>query len=1081
MTAFGPYAGATQVDLARLGQGGLYLITGDTGAGKTTIFDAIVFALYGEASGENREAAMLRSQYADPAAKTSVELTFAYGGRTYTVQRTPKYERPARRGGGTTVQQAEASLICPDGRVVTQVRAVNQAIQALLGLTREQFGQVAMIAQGDFLKLLLAETKERQAIFRELFHTGRYQRLQDRLKEEAMGLQKRCAAARAGLEQYAAGLQPPEGAALPEGLLAEQLEAAQGWLREDAAREAALREALAETGRQLEDAAVQVRAAREQAQQRERLDRLRREAAAQSQAQAVRAARRDEARRQLAQGGELEREAAALTAVLPRYGQLEELAAQETGWIQQETELEGQRDRLLEERAALEADQAARDEERAALADAGSAQGPLMEAQAQTEARRDNLAALAEGLAGWEAAGREAADAEAQLAQAQAEAETLRNRREAAAAAVQACRETIAALAELPAEEQRLRNRQEAAQRRRQELTQLETALADDGSRQAALRAAQGAYGTAAAEADRLAGRYQALYRAFLDEQAGILAARLEPGRPCPVCGATDHPAPARAGETAPTEAQLKAAKEKSDRAAAEAARASAEAARCRGEAEAGRARLLPELARLLELETVEDAPEQLTAALTAAEAQLAEVAARLAEVQTRLEDRSAAQRQLADWEAREAALARETTEQAQKLTEAQRASAAAGGRVRLETERLTALAARYLEGCPVAQLPERLEAARAETARRLEDLRAQLAREEARVARRAQLDREATDLRGRLEGAASQLTALREQLAALAGQRGETRRQREQLASSLPYPNRAEAEARRQVLADQAAALRQAAEEAEAAWQEGGRQLAQTTAAAEELAGQLAGAEPVEEAAAQARREALAARQAREQEALTAVHARWAANERAVAQMAAGARDLDGLEARRQWVESLSDTVNGQLRGQDRVALEAYVQAAYFDRILRRANLRLMPMTGGQFELKRRRTAADRRSQSGLELDVVDHYNGSERSVRTLSGGESFQASLSLALGLADEIQSAAGGIQLDTLFVDEGFGSLDEEALQQAVKTLQGLADGRRLVGIISHVAELKERIDRQVVVTKARTGGSRVEIVV
>ena len=152
-----------------------------------------------------------------------------------------------------------------------------------------------------------------------------------------------------------------------------------------------------------------------------------------------------------------------------------------------------------------------------------------------------------------------------------------------------------------------------------------------------------------------------------------------------------------------------------------------------------------------------------------------------------------------------------------------------------------------------------------------------------------------------------------------------------------------------------------------------------------------------------------------------------------------------------------------------------------FFDEILRRANLRLLVMTDNQYELLRRREADNNRSRSGLELDVVDHYNGSRRSVRSLSGGESFKASLSLALGLSDVIQSSAGGIRLDTMFVDEGFGSLDEESLRQAIRALSALTEGDRLVGIISHVAELKERIDKQIVVTKDRTGGSRVELVV
>ena len=159
---------------------------------------------------------------------------------------------------------------------------------------------------------------------------------------------------------------------------------------------------------------------------------------------------------------------------------------------------------------------------------------------------------------------------------------------------------------------------------------------------------------------------------------------------------------------------------------------------------------------------------------------------------------------------------------------------------------------------------------------------------------------------------------------------------------------------------------------------------------------------------------------------------------------------------------------------------METYIQMTFFDRIIARANTRFMVMSGGQYELKRRREAENKQSQSGLDLNVIDHYNGTERSVKTLSGGESFKASLSLALGLSDEIQASSGGVRLDTMFVDEGFGSLDEESLDQAMKALSGLAEGDRLVGIISHVAELKNRIDKQIVVTKEQSGGSRAVIV-
>ena len=177
--------------------------------------------------------------------------------------------------------------------------------------------------------------------------------------------------------------------------------------------------------------------------------------------------------------------------------------------------------------------------------------------------------------------------------------------------------------------------------------------------------------------------------------------------------------------------------------------------------------------------------------------------------------------------------------------------------------------------------------------------------------------------------------------------------------------------------------------------------------------------------------------------------------------------------------MKTLSATVNGALGGKEKVMLETYVQMTYFERIIRRANVRFMIMSGGQYELKRRTEGENNRSQSGLELNVIDHYNGTERSVRTLSGGESFMAALALALGLSDEVQSEAGGIRLDTRAISECFGSLDEDALRQAMGALLKLTEGNRLVGVISHVSGLKEQIGCQIAVTKGRSGGSRAEI--
>ena len=208
------------------------------------------------------------------------------------------------------------------------------------------------------------------------------------------------------------------------------------------------------------------------------------------------------------------------------------------------------------------------------------------------------------------------------------------------------------------------------------------------------------------------------------------------------------------------------------------------------------------------------------------------------------------------------------------------------------------------------------------------------------------------------------------------------------------------------------------------------------------------------------------------------AVHARISSNQNALDGISRKAAEMEKLDNKYAWMKALSDTANGTVYGKDKMMLETYIQATYFERILARANIRLQKMSGGQYDLKRRVEADNKKSQSGLELDIIDHINATERSVNTLSGGEAFLASLALALGLSDEVQMSTG-IRLDTLFVDEGFGSLDSDALGKAYSTLAGLTEGNRLVGIISHVAELKEKIDKQIVVKKEKTGESRAEI--
>lgn len=904
MSAFGPYAGQTTVDFSALGTTGLYLITGDTGAGKTTIFDAITYALYGEASGESRESSMLRSKYAAAETPTFVELTFTNGGRTYTVRRNPEYTRPKTRGTGTTVQKADAELTMPDGRVITKARDVTAAVTDIVGVDREQFARIAMIAQGEFRKLLLAQTDERKAIFRQIFHTERYQALQNRLKEEAAALDRQCGELEVGLRQAAGSIRCDAPETLPDALDTDALLAALDTLLH--ADEAALTQAQAERG--------QTEAQREQV------------LADLGRAEALETARR-------------------------------ELREAEAAWTQ--------------------ADKDARD--------AQTALDTATASQPEIQSRRQSILRLEDALRRYEQldAQRALADAERKrLAQKRSDLDAARARTDAAAQALETARAKLAEQPKLAVAAAQAKHAQDAAAQRCTQLAALETQQKQCAALETALNDAQAAYLKADADAQAALAHYSAQNRAYLDAQAGILARTLVPGQPCPVCGATEHPCPAATPEQTPDAAALKRALSDSDRAQKAAAERSAQAAGLRGQLAAVREALKTACAALtppLDPDTLADTLPALRAA-----------AARDAE-----------------------ALAAEHTAQQQALT-----------------------ALQALE----AGLP----------------------------AQDAALRQQQADMQGRAQ-----------EISALAARCAELDAEAERRAQELPHENRAAAQRALDETRTQCEALQQALDTARARSGAAQAALAGLSGKRDALRAQLQTAPPADIAALRAQRDDLTARAEQLQQQINTCAARLEQNRAARTAIDTQRQQHAAVRARWQWVHALAATANGAVPGKEKIMLETYIQTAYFDRILGRANTRLLIMSGGQYELRRCARAGDNRSQTGLELEVIDHYNGTARSVKTLSGGETFAASLSLALGLSDEVQATAGGVQLEAMFVDEGFGSLDSEALQQALAALVGVSGGSRIVGIISHVAELKDRIDRQIIVTKDRSGGSRVQV--
>ena len=913
MSAFGPYAEKTVLELDKLGTGGLYLITGDTGAGKTTIFDAITFALYGEASGNTREPSMFRSKYAHPETPTEVELVFDYAGKTYTIKRNPEYLRSSSRRDGLTKKKADAELKYPDGRVITKQKDVNAAIQDIMGITREQFMQIAMIAQGDFLKLLLASTKDRIGIFRHIFNTGRYSKIQAELDRANLDLVAQRKAAKSSIQQYIEGIVCDENDPLSIDLekarndslpFDETRQVLEQLIKQDEALETSLTKSKKDTENELATVNTNLGTIEEKAKTVQQIEKNKKELSDENERHKALNNALESEKKNAKQSEKLSAAKAKIEAELPRYEQIE---------ISQ-SEIKQKQDALLE---------------------AKQIHDNIIQ---QYEADKNSLDDLTKERKSLEDAGA-----------------------------------TI----------QKLTTRQEKANNRRQSLVKLEDELKDYKDQTDELKNLQKDYRSASKKAKTAKETYDKQNKAFLDEQAGILAETLVDGEPCPVCGSKHHPSIATKSVKAPTESALKKAKadaEKAQSTAEETSRNCAIAQTKLNEHENTIQALIDELGLNVSIENASEAVEK--------------------EVQT------------------------------------------------VDAE--------------IVKLTKEIE------------------KENERVQRKGALDKEIPEKQAALETRGQEKEASGQRIVSLDSEIQAQSKQLEKDKKGLLFDSKEAAENRIQELTTDIEKKKKDLENAESAFNQSDKAVEGLKKAIAELEQRVAQAVELDFEAEEKKKESLEARKTEVESQLQTVRSRLSSNRTTEDNIRDKSGNLDTLDKQYKWLNALSDTANGKLIGKEKVQFETYIQMTYFDRIISRANTRFMIMSEGQYELKRRVEAENNQSQSGLDLDVIDHYNGTVRSVKTLSGGESFKASLSLALGLSDEIQSSAGGVQLDTMFVDEGFGSLDDDSLEQAMKALSGLAESNRLVGIISHVSELKSRIDRQIVVTKGQTGGSKATIV-
>lgn len=912
MSAFGPYAGVTTLELDKLGTKGLYLITGDTGAGKTTIFDAITFALYGEASGDNRNADMFRSKYADPDTPTEVELTFAYNGKEYTVKRNPAYLRPKKRGGGFTSKAADAELHYPDGRVVTKLKDVNNAIVEIMGIDRNQFTRIAMIAQGDFLKLLLASTDDRKKIFQKLFHTKNYWFLQESLKSESGSLAKEYEKASDSINQYIGSILCEDDNPLSVSV-----------------RKAMNGEMTAEDVTELLDKLIN-----EDAEVKETLT------------------------------ADIDKKELKTKELTAKIAKAEEQKKAETSLKKSEEKLIEVTEKLSEAKAAMEA----ANEKKPQITELGEKISALkneLPLYDELEAKKKNLDAIIKSIT----------DSTGKLAAEKEKAEKLK-------AEIQALKEELQTLGKAEEEKLKAEHQKEALAKEQTALSELQALLSGLAKLEAQLADKQEDYKRKSEAAEEKRRIYEANNKAYLDEQAGVLAETLTDGAPCPVCGSTHHPNPAVKSAAAPTKAALDKSKRAAEAAEKEAAAAS-ETAKTTIAAIAEKKNYIQQSAE--KIITV-DSFDEIFAALTAKKQEL-------------------------------------------------------------------------------------------ETA--LDENRRVMLKVTAQVSRKQQLDRLIPAKEDESNSVRAKISELEKSLASSTSTKNAEEKQIEATREKLRFEDKAIVQKEIAVLTTQKTAVETAIDKSVREYNSRDKEAAEIKSAIEETKKLLQDKEPCNIENEKQQLSELTADKNNMAKKLQSVIVRLSTNVLMLQRIREKSEEVSKIEKQWTMVKALSNTANGNISGKAKIMLETYIQMNYFDRIIARANTRLMIMSDGQYELKRRIESDNKRSQSGLDLDVIDHHNGSERSVKTLSGGESFKASLALALGLSDEIQSSAGGIRLDTMFVDEGFGSLDGDSLQQAIKALTGLTEGNRLVAIISHVNELKERIENQIIVKKDRLGGSKATI--
>lgn len=1079
ISAFGPYGETMpEIDFEPFGERGLFLITGDTGAGKTTIFDAICFALYGETSGSYRDTRNLRSEYAGERVESFVDFYFSHQGREYHVYRQPEYLRAKQRGEGTTIQKERAVFYGGDVPV-EGTTAVNEAVQELLHINVKQFKQITMIAQGEFRELLNADTKERTDILRTIFMTEGYQRIGYKLKERRDTGEAEKNAMEQSILQYFSGAEVSEDSAYAEALSDLQTKAAASKSTWNLEEMTAVLEQIMD-----EDQSVFRIKQKEFAVASEELDATKKAlAVAHTNNEFI---QRYEALQKEKQ--ELVQEQEAMT-VLTRLTARQKLATREVrpvyqSWMEKREALKQSEEGLAERQQELEKARQKLTEAVKELQEALAGEGEAEALKKKSEKLQEDFEryqqrdCLIKGIAELEEEQHRLEEEQSAIEKAEAALADKQIRLE----------ESTKALREKPAELVRIQHegKEIAALRERFRLL-VEDTVPAYREKQAEVVHGQQVFQNSLEnyrekEAARIHGE-DMLERS----RAGLLARDLQDGMKCPVCGSTHHPVLAKLAPEAITEAEYKELQAAEEQARTEKDKAlrAVEQRKAKEEdmADSLRQDILDGIAGcnsiIYRIETPDgEFPDRVAGGVP--EGETGEKAVIEVSADMELDGLfSVAGTALKELEALQAAHGKQELS-VQKACETFRADTEALERLRgEETQVLIERRRRYQEqkeenhtalttqrACLqnlAAFEYDTLDIARQEQVRA--ETRAGQLLERISHAKTAKetAEKEHVKLEAMLTEQERACRELRQQEKRQEAEFGAVREEkgfasveefleyavtedviREQEERAKAYDTRVSVNADKLVQAEQDARDRVVMDE-------------EKLQEAKEL--QEKQVEEIQTQKNQAER-------------------RLAVNEGIRKAILARKDKLEKYKKEYALCDRLYAMVSGQISGKSKITLEQYIQAAGFDHIIAAANRRLLPMSDNQFELFRQEDSAGRRSSTILDLEVLDHFTGHRRPVGSLSGGESFQASLSLALGLSDTVSSNLGGIQMDALFIDEGFGTLDRRSMESAMNILVSLSGNRKLVGIISHREELKENIPQQIRVTKTREG-SRIAV--